>query len=142
MDSTRDAAAASDAVISPRPWAILREPPPGWLFPIGFKLGIGKAFEDPFVEIFDPSEETEKLLVQASQLDWSQVQQAARMPWLWHGRRFFASQQLKRSSEEPVQQAIGGSFAATALVHVCMCGATSRTDATVSGMIDNLLSSS
>ena len=28
---------------------------------------------------------------------------------------------------------IGGSFTATALVHVCMCGATSHTDATVSG---------
>ena len=29
MDSTRDAAAASDAVISPRLWAMLREPLPG-----------------------------------------------------------------------------------------------------------------
>ena len=80
MDSARDAAAASDAVILPRPWATLRESPPGWLYPSGFKLGVGKAFEGPFAEIFDPSNETEKLLVQVSQLDWSQVRQAARMP--------------------------------------------------------------
>ena len=68
MDSARDAAAASDAVISPRPWATLREPPPGWLCPIGFKLGVGEAFEDPFAEIFDPSEETEKLLVSSASI--------------------------------------------------------------------------
>ena len=80
MDSTRDAADASDAVISPRPWPTLRESPPGWLCPIGFKLSIGEAFEGPFAKIFDPSKETEKLLVQVSQLDWSQVRQAAWMP--------------------------------------------------------------
>ena len=71
MDSARDTAAASDAVILPRLWATLRVPPPGWLCPIGFKLGVGKAFECPFAENFEPSDETEKLLVQASQLDWS-----------------------------------------------------------------------
>ena len=132
MDSARYAAAASDAVILPRPWATLRESPPGWLYPSGFKLGVGKAFECPFAEIFDPSNETEKLLVQASQLDWSQLRQAARMP-----------RSLARSTIcFPAVGAfiagtcatgyytgnIGGSFAATALVHVCMCGATSRTD--------------
>ena len=76
MDSARDAAAASDAVISPGLWATctLKEPPPGWLCPIGFKPGVGEAFEGPFAESFGPSDETEKLLVQASQLDWSQVQ--------------------------------------------------------------------
>ena len=95
MDSARDAAAASDTVILPRLWATLREPPPGWLCPIKFKLGVGKAFEGPFAESFKPSDETEKLLVQASQL-------------------------LERL--EP--------------------GATSRTDATVSGTIDDLLPSS
>ena len=106
MDSARDAAAASDAVISPRPWATwtLREPPPGWLCPIGFKPGVGEAFEGPFVESFEPSDETENLLVQASQLDWSQVRQPAWMPRSLDGGQF-ASQKLERSSEEPVQQA-------------------------------------
>ena len=89
--------------------------------------------------------ETDKLLVQALQLDWSQVRQAARM-----------LRSLARSTVcFPAVGAfiggtcatgyytgnIGGSFTATALVHVCMCGATSRTDATVSGTIDNLLPS-
>ena len=61
---------------SPRLWATctLREPPPGWLCPIGFKPGVGDA------ESFEPSDETKKLLVQASQLDWSQVRQLAPMP--------------------------------------------------------------
>ena len=81
IDSARDAAAASDAVISPRVWATLREPPPGWPCPIGFKLGVGEAFEGRFAESFERSDETEKLLVQASQLDWSQVRQATWMPW-------------------------------------------------------------
>ena len=90
LDSTREAAAASEAVISPRLWATctLREPPPGWLCPIGFKPGVGKAFEGPFAESFEPSDETEELLVQASQLDWSQVQQPARMPRSLDGRQF------------------------------------------------------
>ena len=111
------------------------------LCPIGFKLGVGEAFEGPFAESFEPSDETEKLLVQASQLDGSQVRQAARMP-----------RSLARSTIcFPAVGAfiggtyatgyytgnIGGSFAATALVHVCMCGATSCTDATVSGTIDD-----
>ena len=42
---------------------------------------------------------------------------------VWHNQ-WFASQQLEHSSEEPVQQAppmnVGESFAATALVRVCM----------------------
>ena len=127
MDSGRDAAAASDAVISLRLWATctLREPPPGWLCPIGFKPGVSEAFEGPFVESFEPSDETEKLLVQASQLDWSQVRQLARMPRSLDGRQF-ASQQLQRSTEEPVQQAttqetlVEASQLYTTLVHVCM----------------------
>ena len=68
MDSARDAAAASDAVILPRLWATLKEPPPGWLCPIKFKLGFGEVFKGPFAESFEPSDETEKLLVQVSQL--------------------------------------------------------------------------
>ena len=105
IDSTRDAAAVSNAVISPRLWAMctLGEPPLGWLCPIGFKPGVGEAFEGPFAESFEPSDETEKLLVQVSQLDWSQVRQLTRMPRSLDGRQF-ASQQLERSSEEPVQQ--------------------------------------
>ena len=168
MDSARDVAAASDAVISPRLWATctLRE-----LCPIGFKPGIGEAFEGPFAESFEPSDKMEKLLVQRrnstgatvsgrSTICFPAVVQSVhrrnlcnrllhRKHWwklrsyyfgscmhvccnkppryhgLWHDRRF-ASQQLEHSSEEPVQQAppmnVGESFAATALVHVCMCG--------------------
>ena len=63
MDSARDAAAASDAVILPRLWATLKEPPPGWLCPIKFKLGFGEVFKGPFAKSFEPSDETEKLLV-------------------------------------------------------------------------------
>ena len=65
---------------------------------------VGEVFKGPFAESFEPSNETEKLLVQASRLDWSQVQQPARMPRSLDGRQF-ASQQLERSLEEPVQQA-------------------------------------
>jgi len=36
--------------------------------PIQFELGVGEAFEGPFAESFEPSDETEELLVQASQL--------------------------------------------------------------------------
>ena len=106
MDSARDTAAASDAVISPRLCAMctLREPPPGWLCLIRFKPGVGEALKGPFAESFEPSDETEKLLVQASKLDWSQVGQPAWMPRSLDSRQF-ASQQLERSSEEPVQQA-------------------------------------
>ena len=106
MYSARDAAAASDAVILSRLWATctLREPPPGWLCPIGFKPGVGEAFEGPFAKSFEPFDETEKLLVQASQLDWSQVRQPTQMPQSLDSRQF-ASQQLECSSEEPVQQA-------------------------------------
>ena len=38
------------------------------LCPIQFELGVGEAFEGPFVENFEPSDEMEQLLVQASQL--------------------------------------------------------------------------
>ena len=58
MDSAKDAAAASDAVISPNLWATLREPQPGWLCPIQLKLGVGEAFEGPFAESFEPFDET------------------------------------------------------------------------------------
>ncbi len=64
MDSARDAAAASGAVIWPSLLAMLTEPPPGWLCPIQFKLGIGEEFEGPFAENFKHSEETDRLLSQ------------------------------------------------------------------------------
>ena len=76
---------------------------------------------------------TQETLVEASQLYTilvhvcmcSATSRPCRYHGLWHDRRF-ASQQLEHSSEEPVQQAppmnVGESFAATALVHVCMCG--------------------
>ena len=68
MDSAREAAAVSDAVISPSLWATLKEPLPGWLcLGIQFELGVGEAFKGPFVENFKPSDEMEQLLVQASQ---------------------------------------------------------------------------
>ena len=72
---------------------------------------------------------TQETLVEASQLLlWFMyacvTQQAAQMlrRGLWHDRQF-ASQRLEHSSEEPVQAPpmnVGESFAATALVHVCM----------------------
>ena len=65
MDSARDAAAVSDAVIQPSLWAALIEPPSGW----------------PCVaRSFQPYDETDDLLLKASQ-------------------------QFKRSWEEPAQQA-------------------------------------
>ena len=122
MDSARDAAAASDAVISPSLWATLREPPSGWLCPIQFKLGVGEAFEGPFAESFEPSDETEELLVQALQLleGGSTTRVDAVVSDTIDDLLLKASQQLEHSSEEPVQQAIthagngGGSFAAAA----------------------------
>ena len=102
-------------------------------------------FEGPFAESFEPSNETEKLLVQASQLNGSQVRQAARMPrsLAWSTICFPAVGAFIGGTYATgyCTGNIGGSFAATALVHVCMCGATSRTDATVSGTIDDLLNS-
>ena len=105
----------------------------GWLCPIGFKLGVGEAFEGPFAESFKPSDETEKLLVQASQLDWRQVQQAAMMPQSL-ARSTICFPAVGAFTGETCATGyytgnIGGSFAATALVHVCMCGATSHADA-------------
>ena len=71
MDSTRDAAAASDTVISPSLWATLREPPPVWLCLIQFKLGVAEAFEGPFAESFEPSNETYWCKRRNSWKDWS-----------------------------------------------------------------------
>ena len=107
MDSARDAAAASDAVISPSLWAMLREPPPGWLCPIEFKLGVGEAFEGPFAESFEPSDETEELLVQASQLLEELEPGATSLPDAAIDDLLLqASQQFERSSvvlEKPVK---------------------------------------
>ena len=46
----------------------MKEPPPGWLCPFQFKLGVGEAFEGPFAESFEPSDKAEELLVQVLQL--------------------------------------------------------------------------
>ncbi len=93
MDSARDAAAASGAVISPSLLAMLTEPPPGWLCPIQFKLGVGEEFEGPFAENFEHSEETEGLL--------SQLLERLEPDLLLQ-----ASQRLERSSKEHVKKAI------------------------------------
>lgn len=63
MDSAREAAAATNAVISPNLWAMLIAwPPPGWLFPPQFKLGIGEDTEGPFVpEKFETTKEMEEV---------------------------------------------------------------------------------
>ena len=68
MDSARDAAAASDAVISPSLWATLREPSPGWLYPIKLNLALAKCSRVFLPRASKPSDEMEELLVQASQL--------------------------------------------------------------------------
>ena len=120
MNSARDAAAASDAVISPRPWATLRESPPGWLCPIGFKLGVGETFEGPFAEIFDPSEETEKLLVSSASIT-TRLEQAARMPGSLARLTICFPAVGTFIGGACATMSVGESFAATALVHVCMC---------------------
>ncbi len=105
MDSARDAAAASGAVISPSLLAILTEPPPGWLCPIQFKLGVGEEFEGLFAENFENSEETEGLLSQL--LEGLEPETAAINDVVTIDDLILqASQQLERSSEEPVKKAI------------------------------------
>ncbi len=105
MDSARDAAAASGAVISPSLLAMLTEPPPGWLCPIQFKLCVGEEFERPFAENFEHSEETEGLLSQL--LEGLEPETAAISDAVTIDDLLLqASQRLEQSFEEPVKKAI------------------------------------
>ncbi len=112
MDSARDAGAASGAVISPSLLAMLTEPPPGWLCPIQFKLGIGKELEGPFDENFEHSKETEGLLSQL--LEGLEPETAAISDAVTIDNLLLqASQQFERSSavcEMPVKEATKSRF--------------------------------
>ena len=64
---------ASRDVISPSIWATLRQPPPEWLCPPQFRLGVGDDFEGPFApEDFEITPESDKILYLASQqYEWA-----------------------------------------------------------------------
>ena len=109
MDSR--AAANTDPVISPSLLAKLSNPPPGWLCPIEFELGVGD-FEGPFVP--DRFHISDKLLLQASQmLDRVEkepigvkLSRAVTSDEFEFDDLFLqASQQFERSSEESVRKA-------------------------------------
>ena len=85
--------------------------------------------------------------MQASQLDWSQVRQPARMPWPLDGRQF-TFHQLERSLEEPVQQATTQETLVVAsqlllwFMYACVVQQATHAGTTVSDTIDDLLPSS
>ena len=106
-----DGAAASDAAIFPSLWATLKEPPlEGGLPPDPVQVGIGEAFGDSFAKSFEPSNETEQLLVQVSQLleglgSDATSRTVAAVSGTIADLLLKSSQQLECPSEEPVQQA-------------------------------------
>ena len=70
---------ASRDVISPSILATLRQPPPEWLCPPQFRLGVGDDFEGPFApEDFEITPESDKVFVRASQLADESVEGSAR----------------------------------------------------------------
>ena len=106
MDSARDAAAASDAVISPRLWATLREPLPGWpgFARSGSNLALAKRSRVLLPRASNLPTKRRNYWCKRRNSTGARCDKPHGCHGLWHGRRF-ASQQLERSSEEPTQQA-------------------------------------
>ena len=132
MDSTRNTAAASDAVTNFAK-ALAGHVEGRVALPDWVQTWCWRSVRGSFCRELQTFRRNEKLLVQASQLDWRQVQQAAMMPQSL-ARSTICFPAVGAFTGETCATGyytgnIGGSFAATDLVHACMCGATSHADA-------------